>query len=884
MKIKISIFILAIALIISTVFVFVVNAESVTYNGLVFNKTTGAITDYTGTDTVITIPSSINDVNVTSIATNAFMDCASITSVTIPDSIVSIGDYAFESCSSLTSVTIPNSVTSIGDYAFIDCTGLTEVTIGSGVTNIGSLAFYYCKSLMQINVDTSNLYYTGQDGILYNKDKTMLIECGAGRDDSVLIPTGVTNIGESAFSDCSNLTGISIPNSVTNISANAFSCCTSLSRITIPDSVTNINDFVFDGCTALTSITIPTAVTTIGSNAFNNHGDGLVIYGESGSYAQTFATLNSIGFEVTSEFQSSVLKYTTYIQGAGWQDYVYDGATSGAAGQASIIEGIKIETINDSNIGIEYSAQVQDIGWQDYVSNGAIAGTEGQGKRLEAIKMKLTGSNAALYRLYYQVYVQDYGWLTWTSNGLATGTEGVLGKYISAIKLQIVPAGVAIIDDGLARYIQISNLNITKLPTKTTYNLGDALDLTGLEVTYRDNMSLTPHVTTSYTVSGYNPNLSGDQTITITFGSHTATFIVNVKTYVIEITKLPTKTTYNLCDALDLTGLEVSLVDNLSNKQVITTGYTVSGYNPRKSGNQTITVTYGSYTATFTVNVIMYGNEITNIGDTAETYNYYGKYSVSNGVVYATRTVNDGSGGDYVHSQVKAYLMAGQTYTFNCNTSVAYATEARIVLMLNNGYDTFVSLWGNNNYEFTPSVSGDYYFRFSVSAYNSTQTFSDLCIRLKNQSGLIYYRSCGENYLWQNYVSDGAVSGTEGQSLRLEAVSIRLPGKLAGSVIYSSHVQDIGWMGYVSDGAMSGTIGQSKRLEAIRINLTGQVAQQYDIYYSVHVQDVGWMGWAKNGENAGTSGYSRRVEAIKIVLVTKGGAAPGSTANAFMQQ
>lgn len=71
------------------------------------------------------------------------------------------------------------------------------------------------------------------------------------------------------------------------------------------------------------------------------------------------------------------------------------------------------------------------------------------------------------------------------------------------------------------------------------------------------------------------------------------------------------------------------------------------------------------------------------------------------------------------------------------------------------------------------------------------------------------------------------------------------------------------------------------RLEAIQIKLTGDMAKNYDVYYRVHAQNFGWMGWAKNGASAGTAGYSYRLEAIQIKLVKKGGAAPGSTANAY---
>jgi uncharacterized protein YjdB len=76
---------------------------------------------------------------------------------------------------------------------------------------------------------------------------------------------------------------------------------------------------------------------------------------------------------------------------------------------------------------------------------------------------------------------------------------------------------------------------------------------------------------------------------------------------------------------------------------------------------------------------------------------------------------------------------------------------------------------------------------------------------------------------------------------------------------------------------MSGTSGESKRLEAIQIKLTGEMANHYDVYYRVHAQSYGWLGWAKNGESAGTAGYAKRLEGIQIVLVPKGSAAPSAS-------
>lgn len=147
----------------------------------------------------------------------------------------------------------------------------------------------------------------------------------------------------------------------------------------------------------------------------------------------------------------------------------------------------------------------------------------------------------------------------------------------------------------------------------------------------------------------------------------------------------------------------------------------------------------------------------------------------------------------------------------------------------------------------------------------------------------VTYQSHVQDIGWQSLASNGGISGTSGQSLRLEGIRVNLTG-ISSGVQYKTHVQNIGWMDWVSDGAMSGTSGQSLRLEAICIRLNGLAGDLYDIYYRVHAQEFGWMGWAKNGAQAGTAGYAYRLEAIEIKLVPKGGAAPGSTNNAFSEK
>jgi uncharacterized protein YjdB len=90
-------------------------------------------------------------------------------------------------------------------------------------------------------------------------------------------------------------------------------------------------------------------------------------------------------------------------------------------------------------------------------------------------------------------------------------------------------------------------------------------------------------------------------------------------------------------------------------------------------------------------------------------------------------------------------------------------------------------------------------------------------------------------------------------------------------------------MSWVTDGNLSGTSGQSKRLEAINIRLTGEMAVQFDVYYRVHTQNFGWLDWTKNGQSAGTAGFGYRLEGIEILLVIRGYPAPGIMTTSFIQ-
>ena len=155
------------------------------------------------------------------------------------------------------------------------------------------------------------------------------------------------------------------------------------------------------------------------------------------------------------------------------------------------------------------------------------------------------------------------------------------------------------------------------------------------------------------------------------------------------------------------------------------------------------------------------------------------------------------------------------------------------------------------------------------------------------KSPTIFYRSYVEKQGWQKEVRKNTISGTSGQSLRLEAFRLRVSGETNLGVEYMSHIQYKGWeKSWVKDGKTSGLEGSGLRMEALKIRLTGDDAEKYDIWYCLHVQNYGWLGWARNGDPAGTEGRSLRVEALCVRILPKGSPVPnnfGSRSQAFIK-
>lgn len=185
-----------------------------------------------GDETSIQIPETIDGGKVKTIGANAFADCSSLTSITLPQSLTNIENLAFARCTALQNINIPQDVTNIGVSAFLRCKSLTNITIPSGVTSIKTSAFALCTSIKSIE-----------------------------------LPDHLVSIGNSAFTGCYSLESVVIPSVVTSVGEFAFSYCTSLASITLPPSVTSIEDDAFQGCTSLETAFFPRSAT-LGTGSF----------------------------------------------------------------------------------------------------------------------------------------------------------------------------------------------------------------------------------------------------------------------------------------------------------------------------------------------------------------------------------------------------------------------------------------------------------------------------------------------------------------------------------------------------------------------------------------------------------------------------------------
>ena len=258
------------------------------------------ITKYIGPGGEVAISDMINSGAVVRIENEAFLDCTSLTHITLGTNVTSIGESAFKGCTNLTAFSvnadnpvfsskegvlfnkkmstliefprgkagnyvIPDCVSRVFDHAFLLCPYLTGITISSNIVSLGrsdiaskgTPTFKGCTSLTGITVQASNLICSSVNGVLFNKQQTILVEYPRGRPGNFTIPESVTNIFSFAFALCTNVTTITIPANVDIIGKMAFGKCENLTGIYFKGNAPNFGRKVFDDDAHLTIYHLP---------------------------------------------------------------------------------------------------------------------------------------------------------------------------------------------------------------------------------------------------------------------------------------------------------------------------------------------------------------------------------------------------------------------------------------------------------------------------------------------------------------------------------------------------------------------------------------------------------------------------------------------------
>ena len=250
--------------------------------------------------------------NITSIGGHAFDGCKKISTITLPVVLTSIYEYAFQNCVSLKSIIIPSSVNMLGNAIFAGCKsheelkvspqnkyytsvnnviytkdrktvvcsagGIKNAVLPYGVTKLQKGAFKGTDNMISLTLpDTIN--DIGDDSLGYKKQIIVNIHPGTNAIEArlckncpwitdVVIPEGVTAIGDEAFYNCKGLKAIKLPDSLKTIGNGAFYKCSGLKIVELPDSVKTVGNEAFSYCEGLLSFTVGANVTSIGYDAF----------------------------------------------------------------------------------------------------------------------------------------------------------------------------------------------------------------------------------------------------------------------------------------------------------------------------------------------------------------------------------------------------------------------------------------------------------------------------------------------------------------------------------------------------------------------------------------------------------------------------------------
>lgn len=567
---------------------------------------------------------------ITCIPSYSFYYCSQIVDVSIPNTVTNIGYKAFSYCWSLDKIELPESLEEIGQFAFYGCSKLTTILIPKNVDNIISInAFGGCASLKMIDVDLENVKFTSVDGILYNKSKTKLLRCPCGYEKKVSVFDGVKTIDEGAFKDCQIIEHITLSNSVTTINEDAFFDCKNLKTIYLSNKLEKIYSYAFYYCTSLTDIAIPDSTNYIGDKAFM------------GCSNLKQVDLSNI---TCSALYNYVFAYCTNMQTFVFPkgvSRIYVGAFSSCESLKELVLPDSVTVIEDSAfancIGLEkitipksvttiYSDSFKKCnsltiyGYENteaetYANDESIPFIALDGKELTSISIV---QNPFKTTYYIGDSLNTSGLtlkLTYSDGSTETVKSGFTTSGFSSTSAGTKTITVEYGGKSTTFTVTVNTPTVSLSLTSKSMTVGDTETLTATTTPSGQSVTWTSSNTSVATVSGgtITAKAAGTATITAKFTyngiSYSKTCSITVTSAPeleptlssISIATKPTKTTYEIGESLNTSGLTLKLTYSDGSTKTVSSGFTTSGFSSATAGTKTVKVTYSGKSTNFTV-------------------------------------------------------------------------------------------------------------------------------------------------------------------------------------------------------------------------------------------------------------------------------------------
>ena len=482
----------------------------------------------------------------------------------IEEGIATIGDSVFKYQQLLESVNIPNSVLTVDDYAFYKCENLKSVILGNSVEEIGDMCFNYCTSLAEINIPN-----TVKNIGVYAFSSTSL--------SSVKIPDSVVTMGYNAFAHNDSLISVEIGDGVSTIEEQTFYGCPALSQVDFGNNIEIIDDDAFY-CSALTELVIPDSVHTIGKDTFMGCELTSLEVGDNLQTIGSRAFCNNYIYEVTLHQNITEIgedAFDGFVTIYGYKNSTAENYANTYGNEFIALDGTSVENVTISSNPTKTAYYIGDS-----------LSTSG-------LKLLISYSDGTTETV-------TSGFTTSGFSSTSAGTKTVTVSY-----------------EGFTDTftVTVKTPSITLSASSKSLAIGDSSTITATTTPSGQTVTWTSSNTSVATVSGgtITAKASGSATITAKFTYNGTTYSKTCSVTVaddpeptptsLSVSSKPTKTTYEIGESLNTSGLKLKLTYSDGTYETISSGFTTSGFSSTTSGTKTVTVKYGDLTTTFTVTV-----------------------------------------------------------------------------------------------------------------------------------------------------------------------------------------------------------------------------------------------------------------------------------------